>query len=326
MKPVLNTHRTVRWFLLLLVLAVFPLEVSGALREWSDATGRHRWRAELFAASDDLAVLRDRKGKLHAVQVDELSEADRAFVRKYLEQGASAVSRQQQMWTLNSGLKIKGTVLGYRSGPVVIENRSGTPYVNGKRFRSLDPVYQAMLPKLIAAVDDDSVQTEEDFRKWARKLRREKRSIPVDGVLMKLPNGDEYAVPLFLFSDADRQVLESGWDRWSAEQADQEQKEQENVLLRAEAAEFQRQRNERRQQQQAAAQRREQIELMQLGLLAVDAGVTSLWEVRLMPNPGVPGRPVRVVVPARNSLAAQQAALQRNPGYTVVGSVQISRR
>ncbi len=209
---------------------------------------------------------------------------------------------------------------------MVIENRSGVPYVNKKRFRDLDPVYQAMLPKLVAVTEDESVVTADDFKKWARKLRREKRTIQVDGVLLKLESGDEYAVPLFLFSERDRRALENGWQQWSADEATREQKEQEDVLLRAEAEEHQRREEEDRRRKEEKTRRNEQIQMMQLGLLAVNAGVTSLWEVQIAPGRGVYGRPMRVVVPANDSLAAQRAALQRYPGYVAGSSRQLSRR
>ncbi len=291
-------------------------------REWSDASGRHKWRAELLAASEYILVLRDRRGELEAVQVKELSDEDQAFVAKYLKESDSKVSRDVHTWAMRSGLMVKGEVLGYKSGPVVIENRSGVPYVNGKRFRSIDPVYQAMLPRLIAETEDESVETVDEFKSWAKKLRREKRSIQVDGVILKLEGGDEYAVPMFLFSEQDREALESGWQQWSAEEATREQKEQEDVLLRAEADEYQRRKDAKNAQQQE----NKRIQMMQLGLLAVNAGVTSLWEVKMAPGRGVYGRPMKVVVPANTSGEAKRAAMQRYPGYVAGQSKQISRR
>ncbi len=288
-------------------------------REWSDASGRHKWKAELLAASEHLVVLRDRRGELEAVQVKELSKDDQDFVAKYLKEPDSKVSRDVHTWAMQSGLMVKGEILGYKSGPVEIENRSGVPYVNGKRFRGIDPVYQAMLPKLVAKTEDETVQTVDDFRNWAKKLRREKRSIQVDGVILKLEGGDEYAVPLFLFAERDREVLENGWQQWSAEEATLERKQQEDVLLRAEADEYQR-------GKEAREQEKRQIQMMQLGLLAVNAGVTALWEVKMAPGPGVYGRPMKVVVPANTSGEAKRAALQRYPGYIAGSSKQISRR
>lgn len=295
-------------------------------REWTDATGQYSWKAELFAASEELAVLRERNGDLHAVKVKELSKDDQQFVKDYLADEDGRVSQDEHTWTMASGLKIKGTVLNYKSGPVEFSSRSGVPYVNRKRYSRLDPVYQKMVIKLVAATQDDSVETEEDFRKWSRALRREKKVIQVDGVLMKLKSGDEYAVPLFLFSKADRQVLEAGWQQWSDEEATKQQRAQEDALLRAEAEEYQRREREEQQQQQEEREKDRRIQMMQLGLLAVDSGLTSIWEVTLLPGPGGYGRPLRVVVPANDSIAAQQAAMQQHPGYVAGPSRQLSRR
>jgi len=288
-------------------------------REWTDASGRHSWKAEILAANEQVIVLQERKGDLHAVQVSELSAADQQFVADYLSEPDSKVNRNMHSWTMQSGLKVKAEVLGYKSGPVEISYRNGTPYVNRKRFARIDQVYQTMLPKLVAATDDSSVQSVDDFKAWAKKLRREKRTIQVDGVLMQLESGDEYAVPLFLFSEPDRRALENGWEQWSADESTREQKEREDLLLRAEADEYQRSR-------QQEDNKRNQIQMMQLGLLAVDAGLTSIWEVTLMPGRSMNGRPQRVVVPANDSRAAIQTALSKYPGYVAGPARQLSRR
>ncbi len=294
-------------------------------REWTDATGKFHWRADLFAASEELAILRERDGDLHAVQVSELSEADQGFVKKYLEDD-SRVSQDVHNWTMASGLKVKGTVLAYKSGPVEFEYKNGTPYVNGKRFRQLDPVYQKMVIKLVAETEDPSVETEADYKKWARALRRQKRTVQVDGVLMQLQSGQEYSIPMFLFSRADRSVLEAGWQQWSDEEATRQQQAQQDALLRAEAEDYQRRSKEAEQREQEEKEQDRRIQMMQLGLLAVDAGLTSIWEVQMAPGPGVYGRPMRVVVPANDSIAAQQAALQQHPGYVVGPTRQLSIR
>jgi hypothetical protein len=64
-----------------------------------------------------------------------------------------------------------------------------------------------------------------------------------------------------------------------------------------------------------------EIATMQLKMQAVQAGLTSLWEVTLYPAAGRTGPPIWVVMPARNSRDATAAALQSNPGY-VAGPVR----
>jgi hypothetical protein len=69
-----------------------------------------------------------------------------------------------------------------------------------------------------------------------------------------------------------------------------------------------------------------EIAMMQLQLQAVQADLTSLWEVTLFPVAGQGGPPLWVVVPGRDSRQATLAALEKNPGY-VPGSVRrVSRR
>lgn len=72
--------------------------------------------------------------------------------------------------------------------------------------------------------------------------------------------------------------------------------------------------------------KRQQIEMLRLGLLAVGTGVTDLWEVGLVPRQGTYGRPTTVLVPAGNSRAATNIALQRNPGYVFSGIRKINQR
>jgi hypothetical protein len=56
--------------------------------------------------------------------------------------------------------------------------------------------------------------------------------------------------------------------------------------------------------------------MVELGLLSVDAGVTELWEVGLLPA-STYGYPCSVLVPGRDSLSARQLAVERYPGWQV---------
>ena len=272
-----------------LITAVFTSVSSAVAREWSDASGKYKWTGDIFAADEDIVVVRHHTGKLRCAMTRQLSQADQEAVRLYLENAAANDDRVVQTWVMRSGLRIRAELIGYKSGTVAIENREGVVYVNKVQLRKIDPVYQAILPRIIAVNDDPTVGTEKQFRSWARKLRST-REIQVDGVLMRFAGGDEYAVPLFLFSDADKEILSAGWKQWSDDQATEKQRKQEDLLIRAEAAAY-------KQQQQQKASREHQIQMMQLGMLAVDAGITSIWEVHIAPASG--GRTMRVVVPAK---------------------------
>ena len=69
------------------------------------------------------------------------------------------------------------------------------------------------------------------------------------------------------------------------------------------------------------AQVRREIAMMQLKLQAVEAGVTSLWEVTLYPDRGNNSPPQWVVVPGRDSRQATANALAQNLGF-VAGPVR----
>ena len=63
-----------RWSIIWLFVMCAGSKI-GFAREWTDASGRLKWKAEILAGSKQLVVLRDRKGELQAVQVSELSDA-----------------------------------------------------------------------------------------------------------------------------------------------------------------------------------------------------------------------------------------------------------
>lgn len=67
---------------------------------------------------------------------------------------------------------------------------------------------------------------------------------------MRLENREEIAIPLFLFSDKERTVLEEGWDTWKAESTKEEERNRESFLAEASAAEYQRSLDRERKQEQ----------------------------------------------------------------------------
>ncbi len=73
-------------------------------------------------------------------------------------------------------------------------------------------------------------------------------------------------------------------------------------------------------------QEQRQIELLKLDLLAAASGVVDIWQVGMVPGPGVFGRPMVVMVTARDSGVAGGLAMQRYPGYVVAGIQRANRR
>lgn len=306
--------------LLLLTFTVFLLSGPVAAKEWSDASGRHSFQGELIAASETTAVVRNTRGRLQAYNVSELSKADQEYVREFMKTNPKESNdvRDMHTWTGREGTKFKGRVTGFGTKALNVTYERGDIRVNKTTLRKLDPIYQMMLPKIVGEFDDASVKDISTLRVWGRKLRGKSVDFSVDGVMMQLENRDQIAVPLFLFSDEERKWLEQGWDAWSSEASKEQDKQRESFLAQQQAAEYQRNQAAEKQQQQ-------QIQMMQLGLMAVNAGVTDVWQVQLIPRPGVRGRPTAVVVPARNSREASAAAMQKYPGFVAGAARQLNR-
>jgi hypothetical protein len=302
-------------FFSLWLLAAFASTLSA--REWADVTGRFKIDAEYFAANEETVVLKKRNGSLVGLQIDQLSSPDQQFVdekKKALEADAANPDKsldQFQTWTSKSGFEIRGRIAAFGRREVTIRRVAGIVNVNGTAYSRLNTFYQQIVPKIVAQFSDPSVQTIADVERWLRAQSGNPPPFKIEGVLMKLEDGSELAVPFFLFSDKDLAILNPGWEQWKAEQASEEDRKREDFLMSVQADSYQQQKN--------ADAASHQIQMMQLEMLAVNAGVISIWEVMLRPRPGVYGRETSVMVPAQNSLQAEQLAMQRYPGFVTAG-------
>jgi hypothetical protein len=297
-------------FLFLLVLtsmmtslAPTASSVRAAERQWTDETGRFQMDAELIAFSASTVVLKRKDGELVAVPIERLSDADREFL-KSREAHDHVEKDVHQTWTMRGGLQVVGRVVAYGRKEVTLQRRRNRIFVNDRRFDNLPEIYQQMIPQIVGHFEGLDLKSREDLQQWILRQRGEPRTFVCDGVILELESGDEYAVPFFFFSEQDRTFLRPGWEQWLASAEKQEKQAEHDLYLQAQAQEYQRDR---------AFDRR--VRLMQLELLAVNAGVVDLWEVALIPQGGF-GWPMRsVVVPARNSLQATEMALQQFPGH-----------
>lgn len=294
------------------LLAVAPADG----RTWTDSTGYYRVEADLIAFNDTTVVLKKENGQLVALPIDKFSKDDQAYL-KSTEVGDQArrSAGTVQTWTLASGLKVVGRVVDYGRKGVTIQQRRGKTYVNDRLFDNLPEVYQRMLPKVVAHFEKTETDDRRGFDLWAMRLRGESRTFTCEGVVLALENGDEYGVPFFLFSEADQKILRPGWERWLAADKDRGRKEQESFLLQTQAEAYQ--------QNQVINQ---QIALMQLQMQGYQAGLFDLWEVALLPGPGVVSPPLCVVVPGRDSRSAAMEAVRLNPGFVAGAVSKVSRR
>ncbi len=294
-------------------------------RDWHSLAGRFVARGEFFAANADTVVIRRRNGSLVSVALADLASDDQAFVRearaeirrREVDDAASGTAdslQAEHTWTSREGFELRGRVIAFGRRDVVLARSGGVTTVNGTAFSRLDAFRQHIVLQIVAEMADPAVETERDLDRWIRGFRGQQQKFTVEGVMLRLADGVEIPMPFFLLSEADLEILRPGWEQWESEQASEESRQREDFLLEVQAQEYQRDR------QQAS-----QIEMMNLELMAAATGITTIWEVTLMPRPGVYARPMSVVVSARDSLQAQQMALSRFPGY-VVGPVRSLNR
>ncbi len=298
-----------RRFILCLIVALVT-QSSAYARLWTDSTGRYTIEAELIAFDDKSVVLQRADHELGFLPIEQLSEADREYLKSKEAGEITSKTGQMQTWTLTGDLKVIGRVVDFTQRELTIQRRRGRIYVNDRSFDNLPEIYQLMLPRIVGHFERINQEDRSGLESWAVRQRGEPRTFKLEGVILEVENGDEYAVPFFLFSEEDLQVLKAGWEKWLATHEDYQQHQDQSFQLQALVAAH---------IQDQQAQR--QIAMMQLKLQAVQAGLTSLWEVTLYPARGNVSSPLWVVMPGRNSQDATNAALKQNPGF-VAGPVR----
>ncbi len=302
----------------LVLLATGLYAQDAAARTWTDKTGLYHLEADLIGFGEHSVILQRQDGELGAFPLERLSQEDREFLqsKQALETHTEKLA-QPQVWTMRRGLKVPGRVVDYARREVTIQRRRGKIYVNHLQFDNLPNIYQQMLPKIVQHYEAIENLDITGFEQWVMELKGEPKTYTLDGVLLELENGDEYAVPFFFFSKEDRDLLRRGWEEWLAahqEEADYEEQSERALRLQAmSAAHLRNQRYDR------------QVATMSLNMQAIRAGLVTAWEVTLYPGPGVYAPPRWVVIPARTSAQASQLALQQNPGFRLGPVRRVSR-
>jgi hypothetical protein len=291
--------------IVLLVLLAQP----ALARQWKTANGKYKITGDLIAHSADTVVIKKSNKDLVSLKIEDLSQEDRDYLKsKESEELKKTEAERVHTWTFQRGLKVNARVVDYVKKDVTIGKRRGKLYVNDRTYKSLPEVYQIIVLRVIEHYEKFAPENEKDIDKWLEKRDNKDATFNCDGVILELENGDEYAVPIFLFSEEDQAILTPGWQRWAQYKEDATKKEHEKFLLEAQTQAYQQERQQT------------QIQQLQLGLLASQAGL--VWEVCLAPAQGY-GYPQCVVVAAANSNQAAAQALTRFPGYTVVAARRV---
>jgi hypothetical protein len=298
-----------RWLLLFVFLLIPSI---AAARVWTDSTGKYSIEANLIAFNESTVILQRPDHQLGRVPIEKLSQADRDYLKsKEASDAAKKVSGATQTWTLRTGEKLVGRVVGFAQKQITLQRRRGNIYVNDRLLDNLPKIYQVMVPKIVAndakLVRDDRQAVED----WLISKKGLPQMLAIEGPVFELEGGDEYVIPFFLFSMGDQNLLKPGWQQWLAANSNKQYgqaADQEFVVQSLMAA---RQQDEQIQQQVA------QLQINQAVLL----GQTQLWEVTLYPGRGVAGSPQWVTVPGSNSAEASRNALAKYPGY-ITGPVR----
>ena len=289
-------------------------------REWSDKSGAYKFEATLVAFNDKTVVLRSSDKQrmngheLISIPRNELSPADQEYLSSREANELTSQLEKSQNWTMRDGTKVVGKVVDFVRKDVVIQRRRNNVYVNDRLFSNLPEVYQQIVPKVVEEFEKVKLPNEKDLENWILTLRGSAKTYQCEGVILEFENGDEYAVPFFLFAESDLKALRPGWEQWSAAKSAEAEKEEHSLYLQTQASNFQ-----QNIQNQLAVQ--QQLAIAQIQMLAVSTGAVDLWEVYMYPGQGVMGYPIHVVVTASDSSKASYQAAARNPGY-VVGPIK----
>ncbi|PQO38759.1 hypothetical protein C5Y96_02440 [Blastopirellula marina] len=294
---------------------------SSEAREWTARSGDYSLEAELVGFDDYYVVLQRADMEMGIAKIDDLSVQD----QKYLaSETAEAIHEKNlggmQTWVTADGQKLVGRIVDFASRDVTVQRRRGRVYVNDRLLNSLPDFYRQLIPQIVSHFDEIDLPDQRAFQNWVLRQRGVARTFQVNGVIFESENGDEYAVPFFVFDEKDHDWLTAGWAEWKISQIDAElqasddlPREQAFMLQTLAAAHF------RNQEIQT------QIAKMNLNLSAVRVGLTSAWEVTLYPQPGNPLPPQWVVALGRDSDQAIAAALNQNPGFMVGTVRRVSR-
>lgn len=302
---------------LALMISAIVLTTPAAGRTWKSANGKYSFEGDAVAFNDSTVIIkRARAERLVVVEVADLSSEDQAFVAEKRQEMAETESTSEdgwQTWTSSKGWQIRGKVLAFGRRDLVIERTRGVVTINGKAFSALDALHQKLLLAVLTKLENKEFENATDLSRWVMTLGGQPKSYTLEGVLMQLEGGETLPIPFFLFSENDLKALQPGWEAWKASADDEAKQAQQDFLVRQEAMYYQ--------QAREREARHEQMEVLKLNLLGAATGLTQIWEVALIPGPGVWGRPTTVIVSARDSLTATRIALQHHPGY-VAGPVR----
>ncbi len=141
-------------------------------RVWTDSTGKYSIEADLIAFNETTVVLQRADRQLGHVPIEKLSQADRDYLKgKEAGDAMKKVAGATQTWTLRTGEKVLGRVVGFARRQVTVQRRRGKIYVNDRLLENLPNIYQVMVPKIVAQ-NAKLVRDDQRARRLARLAER----------------------------------------------------------------------------------------------------------------------------------------------------------
>lgn len=303
---------------LCLLAALARIASPAAARPWADTSGEYSLEADLISFNETHAVLKRADHELVAFPRAELSEEDQKYLASEEAQAVGrAFAEGMYVWKLADGSEIVGRIVDYANRDITLQRRHGRNYVNDRRLENLPEFYQRMIPKIVAHKEELPRADRRGLRAWLVRQQGAPRTFHIDGVTLETENGDEYAIPFFLFAEEDQRWLSPRREAWNQAGQSKEYGVQREIAFLLETLAAERQRDQ---------EVRHEVAQLKLKMQAVQAGVTSLWEVTLWPAEGHVDQPAWVVVPGRDSRQATLAALEQNPGFVAGPVRRVSRR
>ncbi|MGB7347187.1 MAG: SHD1 domain-containing protein [Pirellulaceae bacterium] len=326
-------HRCTLCFL----VAIAFLSVTESLaevRRWTDESGKFSMDAELLTSDKDFVVLaRESDGELVAVRRNELSKDDQNYITANTDSQASATSdapskpdsanRKTQpydsTWKMSDGQVVKGRLIGFGAQELVVKRERGRIFVNDRELDELPPAYAKIVPDVVSRVDNKEISTREELESHLVDIGAGPFTYRVEGLQLDLASWGAITIPVSLLSIADAKQVQPALERWQASNEDDVSESDRSETARRERLVLDSQERYRRK----AQQRQRQLKMMELNLLAVESGITDVWEVALYPRQRY-GYPRTVVVTARDSLQAKQQVIRKFPGWRIGPIAKVS--
>ncbi len=307
-------------------------------RQWSDLSGLYRVNASLVTADDRLVVLRQSDGELVILKREQLSEADQEYLSKNSDglssakesekkpvadattdekpittaDGVTDIPSQITRWRLRSGGEIRGQLVGFASQMFTIRRVQGKVLVNEIALADLPAAFDLILPAVVSKIDNKPIVDRQELEKHIASGGGGPFAYTVNGVQVQLEEGSTLTIPIEFLESGEANLVMPGFKRWLAAREGEVAEDdryntdsRERLMLDSYAR--------LRGPDNVAERNYRQLEL---GLLTVNAGITEIWEVALLPNAPY-GYPRSVLIPGRDSATAEQIALRQYPGWQV---------